>query len=126
MITIICFGLAYNAACTLFHVIQRAFYCIKTCCGISDPIYDYKIVLLAVYGQWNGLGPIFWALISMVILTMCKKASNRIKFLTSITKIWIPSIAYIFVDNADIMQGDKKFNTRSEYLIHNFQEFMRW
>lgn len=71
--------------------------------GISDPVYGNKIVVLAGCGQGNGLGPSLWALIITVILTMCKKAGHGMKFLTSITKVLISFMGYLFVDETNII-----------------------
>ena len=58
---------------------------------------------------------------------MCKNAGHRMKLLTSITKAPISLMGYLFVDDANIMQGADNINTSKEDLIPNFQEFMkRW
>ena len=106
---------------------QKSPHHIKTGYGISGPIYRDNFVPLSGFGQGNGLRPLLWVLISTVILTMCKKASHGMKFFTSITKLPISFMGYLFVDNADIVQGYGDVNTSGKALIPNFQESMkRW
>ena len=100
---------------------QKSLHCIKTGYGISGPVYGDKPVPLAGCGQGNGLGPTLWALISTVILIMCKRAGHRMKFITSITKLPISFMGYLFVDNADIVQGSDNVNTSSKSLLPDFQ-----
>ena len=125
IITLMQFGIGYNASHTLFQVIQKSLHCIKTGYSICGPVNGNKSVPLAGCGQGNGLGPTLWALISTITLIVCKKAGHRIKFLTSITKLPISFMGYLFVDNADIVQGSKNVDTNDESLLPNFQEFMR-
>ena len=87
IITPMHFELAYNTAQTLLQVMQKSLHYIKTGYGICDPVYGDDSVPLAACVQGNGLGPTLWALISTVILTMCKKASHGMKNFTSSTKL---------------------------------------
>ena len=96
IITLMRLGLAYNSTYTLFQ------FCTKIGYGIASPVYNDNFIPLAGCGKINGLGPTLWALISMVILSMCKKAVHRMKFLTSITKLPIYFMGYLFVDDANI------------------------
>ena len=125
IITLMQFGLEYNAAHTLFQVMQKSLHCIKTGYGISEPVYGDKTIPLAGCGQGNGLGPTLWALISTVILTMCRRAGHRMKFDTSITRLPISFMGYLFVDDADIVQGSDDVNTSGKSLLSDFQKFMR-
>ena len=125
VITLMRFGLEYNPAHTLFKVMQKSLHCIKTGYGISEPVYGDKTIPLAGCGQGNGLGPTLWALISTVILTMCRRAGHGMKFNTSITRLPISFMGYLFVDDADIIQGSDDVNTSGESLLSDFQEFMR-
>jgi len=85
--TLIQFGIEYNASHTLFQVMQKSLHHIKTGYGILEPVYGDKTVPLAGCGQVNKLGPTLWALISKVILTMCKRAGHEMKLVTSITRL---------------------------------------
>ena len=60
----------------------------------------------------------------MIILIVCKKAGHKMIFFTSITKLLISFMEYLFVDDADIVQGSGDVNTSGKSLIQNFQEFM--
>ena len=72
IITLMQFGLEYNATHTLFQVMQKYLHRINIGYGISGPVYGDKTVPLSGCGQGNGLGTPLWALINMVILIMCK------------------------------------------------------
>ena len=125
IITLMQFGLEYNAAHTLFQVIQKSLHCIKTGYSILEPVYSDEPVPLAGCGQGNGLGPTLWALISTVLLIMCKRAGHRMKLITSVTRLPISFMGYLFVNDANIVQGPINVKTSGKSLLSDFQEFMR-
>ena len=51
IITLMEFGLKYNATHTFFQVIQKSLHHIKTGYGIYEPVYGNKPVCLAGFGQ---------------------------------------------------------------------------
>ena len=104
---------------------QKVFYYLKTAYGISDPVYGDDAVPSAGCRQWNSLGPALWALISMVILIMCNKVGHGMKFLTSITKVFISFMGFAFMDDIYLVQGANDINIWGEELIPNFQVYMR-
>ena len=87
IITLMRFGLAYNAAHTLFQVMKNFLHCIKTGYGISGPIYGNKSIPSASCEQGNGLGMTLCTIISTVISIMCKKTGHGMKCFTSVTKL---------------------------------------
>ena len=125
IITLMQFELEHNATHTLFQIMKKFLHHTKIGYDISGPVYSDKSVLLAGCGQGNGLSLTLWALISTVILIMCKKAGNKINFVTSITKLPISFIGYLFVDNADIVQGSNNVNISVKSLLPKFKELMK-
>ena len=125
IISLMQFGLDYSTVHTLFQVMQKSLHCIKTGYGTLEPVYGDETVPLAGSGQGNGLGPTLWALISTVILIRCKRDGHGMKSITSITKLPIYFMGYLFVDDSDIVQGSDDVNTSGESLLPDFQEFMR-
>ena len=121
------YGLKHEPARILFQVIQKAMHSIKTGYGVSDHVYGNKIIPLAGCGQGNGLGPTLWALISSVVIDMCKEAGHDIEIATAITKMILSLMGFAFVDNADLAQAAPDQDTSKAEMINDFQEFMeRW
>ena len=119
------YGLKYESARILFQVMQKAMHSIKTGYGVSDHVYDNEIKLLAGCGQGNGLGPTLWALISSVVIDICKEAGHGIEIATAITKMILSLMRFAFVDNADLAQAASDQDTSGKEMINYFQEFMR-
>ena len=55
-----------------------------------------------------------------------QKGRPRNKFFKSVTKLPISFMGYLFVDDANIVQGSDDVNTSGKALIPNFQEFIQW
>ena len=79
-------GFPWAIARTLFQVLQRAKHSIKTGYGVSAPVYSNEDSAIAGIGQGNGLGPALWALISTIIIKMCKAKGHGMTIVTSISK----------------------------------------
>ena len=106
---------------------HKAMHTIKTGYGVSGPVYRNKVIPVARCGQGNGVGPTLWALISSIVIKLCKDAGHRIEISTAITKMVLTLICFAFVDDADLAQAASEQDTSGEEMIDEFQNFMkRW
>lgn len=97
------FGVVWLVATTLFSMLQQVQPRIKTWYGVSIFIYGNKTVPIAGIGQGNGLGPSLWALITSIVIKVCKVQSHGLTIFTLILKQEILLIGFAFVDNTNLV-----------------------
>ena len=88
--------------------------------GVSEPVFGDKIISVVGCGQGNSVVLTLWALISSVVIQMCKKVGHGIEITTTITKIILSLIGFTFVDNTDLAQATPDQDTNGEEMIDDF------
>ena len=114
------YGVAWSLATTLFEVLQKAKNKIKTGYGVSAPVYGNEESSIFGIGQGNGLGPALWALISSIIIKMCKTKGHGMKVTTPISKQEASILGFAFVDDADLVCGANDVHTTGATMITRF------
>ena len=64
-----------------------------------------------------GVCPTLWALVSSSVIKMCNEATNKIEIATAITKIILPLMGFVFLNNADLAQAASNQDTSREEVI---------
>ena len=111
-------------ATTLFEALQKAKHKTKTGYGVSAPVYGNEVSAISGVGQGNGLGPALWALISSIIIKMCKTMGHGIKVTTPIFKQEVSLLGFAFVDDADLVYGADDVHTTGATMNICFQSLM--
>ena len=120
------FGVPWMITRNLFFVLQQAHHCIKTCYGISEPVYgnEDKKEPIAGIGQGNRLGSSLWCLISTVIIKTCKHKGHGTTITTPISKKIFSFLGFAFVDDADLVTAASNAFKSGAEIIQKMQAFM--
>ena len=94
---------AWNFIVCLLLVLQLARHSILTGFGLSEVTYGGILELLILMGvmQGNGARPLFWLLISSVLVECMKSRDFQPVFTSTITKTTISVVGFLWVDDAD-------------------------
>ena len=114
------YGVTWLVATTLFQVLQKARYKIKTEYRVSEPVHGDKESVIAEIGQGNGLRPALWALISSIIIKMRKTKGHRMTLTTPISKQETSLLGFAFVDDADLVLGANDVHITGTIMIAQF------
>lgn len=115
---------AWWVAPTLLQVFQKSQQKIKTGYSVSNPVYSKEDLVIVGYGQGNGFGPAIWALISFIIIKMCKTKRYGKTVTTPISIQEISLLGFTFVDDVDLISGANNIHTTSTTMIARFQALM--
>ena len=113
-------SLGPTSTSTVFGVLQKAKHKIKTGYGVSAPVYGNEESTISGIGQGNGLWPALWALVSSVIIKMCKAKGYGMKVTTPISKEDLSILGFAFVDDADIVLSANDVHTTGATMITRF------
>ena len=118
------YGVPWRVTTMLFRVLQKARHNIKTSYGVSKPVYGNKDKVIAGNCHGNRLGPLFWCLITTILIKMCKMKRHGTTIITAISKTVVSLVGFSYVDNADLVTAANNAYTSGEAMIKKMQSLM--
>jgi len=97
-------GAPPSVLCTIFSTIQLMKFFLQTAHGDLDNFYGGGTSLLPFQGvcQGNGVGPVIWLAVSLVLMNMVRHHGSSATFTTPISKLSTSLIGLIYVDDCDL------------------------
>ena len=118
------YRVTWSVATTLYQVHQCERHKIKAVYGVSDPVYSNEEIVISGIDLGNGLGLALLALISSIIIKLCKAKGHGMKVTTPISKQDVSLLGFAFVGNADLVSGTKDVHTTRITVIKRFRALM--
>eukprot|EP00957_Ditylum_brightwellii_P210769 15365367-Ditylum_brightwellii.AAC.1 len=113
MLAMLRMGADKNAMTSLFGQLQQADHYVMTGYGLSE--FSYGVM------QGNGMGPIIWLAISVVLIQIMSSMGFGALFLAAITATQLQLMGFAFVDNTDLLQTAPDVATLATACLHLFQ-----
>jgi hypothetical protein len=113
---------------SMFDTLQKAYHHVSTTFGISSQHYGgRRQPPLQGVGQGNGAGPVIWAAISTVIISVMATQGHGFNILSALSATLVLFVCYAFVDDTDIIHSASTTDTPGEEVIFEMQEVLdRW
>ena len=128
MLSMLRLGADKKALQSLFGQLQQAEHSIMTGFGLSDLKYGgherARRGLLPLQGvmQGNGMGPIIWLAISVVLIGIMHSMGFGAVFWAAISAAQIQMCGFTFVDDSDLLQAPPDVHTSALEALPRFQE----
>ena len=91
---------------------------------MSDPIYNDEENAISGIGQGNRLRPALWALISFIIIKMCKAKEHGMNITTPISKQNVSLLGFVSVNDVDLVCSANNVHTPGTTIIAHLQALM--
>jgi hypothetical protein len=110
--------------------IQQMDHFIRTTHGDSTSSYTSKYTRIPFQGvlQGNGAAPSIWVAVSTPLLNMMRAADHGLHLISAIAKEASSTVAFAFVDDTDLVQGNPGNNNISanDVMEEMQQSLLRW